>query len=118
MELTLNPSRRPERATLTGRYVTLVPAAAEHAEALFEATRHPDSLWDYMGDGPYRDLATFAAAWEKKASGADAVFYKILRDGAAVGYASLMRIDVPNACVEVGNIMYCPALQRTPAATD
>ena len=118
METTLNPARRPEKTTLTGRYVTLIPAATEHAAALFEATRHDASLWDYMGDGPYADSATFAAAWDKKVCSADAVFFTVSLNGTPVGYASLMRIDTANACVEVGNILYAPAMQRTPAASE
>jgi RimJ/RimL family protein N-acetyltransferase len=37
---------------------------------------------------------------------------------AAVGVASLMRIDPPNGVIEVGGINYSPLLQRTPAATE
>jgi RimJ/RimL family protein N-acetyltransferase len=122
MQLTLNPARRPERVTLAGRYATIVPGAPEHAAALHAATSGSENnrLWDYMGDGPYADLAAFETGWERKLSAADAVFYTIL-DGASaapLGYASLMRIDVANASVEVGNIMYSPGLQRTPAATE
>ena len=115
---TLKPARRPEPITLVGRYVTLVPAAVEHALALHAATAQDASLWDYMGDGPYQDLAAFEAGWKKKCDAVDTVFYTILVDQAPVGYASLMRIDLGNACIEVGNIMYSPAFKRTPAATE
>jgi RimJ/RimL family protein N-acetyltransferase len=117
MQPILKPAKRPEQVTLVGRYVTLVPADPSHAPAIFEATRTDDSLWDYMGDGPYTDLETFSTAWQRKAESPDAQFYTIIEKD-PVGYASLMRIDTPNACVEVGNIMYSPTLQRTPAATE
>ena len=118
MHPTLKPAQPPERITLVGRFVTLAPAAVEHASALYAATAADDTLWEYMGDGPYRSVADFEAAWAKKATAADAVFYTILVDGAPAGYASLMRIDLANGCIEVGNIMYSPALKRTPAATE
>ena len=48
------------------------------------------------------------------------VFFAIVDkpSGRAVGYASLMRIDVTNRVIEVGNILYTPALQRTAGATE
>ncbi len=48
------------------------------------------------------------------------MFYAIVdrRNGLAVGRAALMRIDPRNRVVEVGNIMYSPALQRTRGATE
>ena len=122
MEPTLNPARRPDKVTLHGRYATIVPIAPEHADAIYTATAESanDHLWDYMGEGPFFDRDGFDAAWQRKIASADAVFYSVLdaNSQAPVGYASLMRIDPANACIEVGNIMYSPALQRTPAATE
>jgi RimJ/RimL family protein N-acetyltransferase len=120
MQPTLNPARRPEKVTLTGRYATLVPVAPEHAGALYDATAGAvnDSLWDYMAEGPFADRAAFDASWQKKIASADPLFFTILVSDAPVGYSSLMRIDPANGCIEVGSIVYTPALQRTPAATE
>ena len=100
----------------------LVPIAPNHAGAVYEATAGTanDALWDYMAEGPFDDRAAFDASWARKLASADPLFYTVLDPGtqAPLGYASLMRIDTPNACVEVGNIMYSPSLQRTPAATE
>jgi RimJ/RimL family protein N-acetyltransferase len=123
---TLNPAKRPEKITLVGRYVTLAPAAAGHGEAIYAVTSGADndSLWDYLADGPYAELHEFQSAWERKCASTDPQFFAILvRDddgkrGTALGYASLMRIDVANGCIEVGSIMYSRGLQRTPAATE
>jgi len=110
---------RPDRVTLAGRYVTLVPLdAAAHAESLFALQNgHPD-LWLYLGDEPYTDRAVFDAAIAKKAASEDPMFYAILVDGRAVGFCSLMRIDPANRVIEIGHILYTPALQRTCAATE
>ncbi len=113
---------RPSRVTLDGRFARLVPLSAElHAESLWTAGLDDPanaSLWLYLGDGPYAEFDAFRAAVARKAAAEDAVFFAILVDGRAVGYASLMRIDAANRVVEVGNILYTPLLQRTPAATE
>ena len=111
---------RPEKVTLAGRYATLVPVEAGHAPALYAATAGHDALWDYMGEGPFSSAVAFEAAWQRKLASADPFFYTVLDTASAVplGYLSLMRIDVPNGCIEAGNIMYPPLLQRTRAATE
>ena len=38
--------------------------------------------------------------------------------GRALGYQTFLRIDPANRVIEVGNIMYTPAMQRTPGATE
>ncbi len=116
-----NPAPRPARVRLEGRFTTLVPLDADlHADALWLILHDPadDPLWLYMGDGPYRHRETFVANIVRKAASEDPMFYAILVDGVAVGYASLMRIDPANRAIEVGNIMYSPGLQRTAAATE
>jgi RimJ/RimL family protein N-acetyltransferase len=114
---------RPERVTLRGRAVTLIPLDAEtHAAALFQAanSRDKDRVWTYLADGPYGDAAVFKAAIAAKAQSADPLFFAVLDNasGLAVGYQSLMRIDATHRVIEVGNVLYTPALQRTIGATE
>lgn len=115
-------AERPSKVRLAGRFATLVPLTAEaHASSLWAAGLNDpanDDLWLYLGDGPFGDFDSFRAAVARKGAADDAVFFAILVDGRAVGYASLMRIDPANRVVEVGNILYTPELQRTPAATE
>jgi RimJ/RimL family protein N-acetyltransferase len=119
-----DPARRPERVTLKGRWITLAPLTAEkHAEALFEGSNgdaERESVWTYLFDGPYRSLDEFRSNIELKARSADPLFFAVVDNssGRAVGYQTLMRIDPANRVIEVGNIMYTPAMQRTPAATE
>ncbi|KAI5860234.1 putative acetyltransferase, GNAT family [Durotheca rogersii] len=127
------PARRPSQDTrLVGRYVTLVGLSARHADAFYPHISGPENahLWDYMFDGPYDDAAVFRAALEAKLAGQDPVFYAILPNGdkgagggddehgSILGIASYLRIDPNHRSIEVGNLMYSPQLQRTPAATD
>jgi RimJ/RimL family protein N-acetyltransferase len=119
-----HPAKRPERVTLKGRWITLAPLDPEtHAKDLFEgangdATR--DAVWDYLFDQPGRGFEEFRADLEAKARSTDPLFFAILDNatGRALGYQTLMRIDLANRVIEVGNILYTPAMQRTPGATE
>jgi RimJ/RimL family protein N-acetyltransferase len=115
--------KRPERVTLSGRVVTLAPLDADqHADALFRAGNGEgkDSVWTYLSDGPYADLAAFKDNIAAKAQSHDPLFFAVIDNasGQAVGYQTLMRIDAANRVVEVGNILYTPAMQRTVGSTE
>lgn len=78
-------------------------------------------LWQYLGDGPFpgnRDA--FDQHLERKAAATDPLFYAILdrATGRTLGHAALMRIEPGDLCVEVGHVLYSPALQRSPQATE
>lgn len=117
------PAKMPERITISGRYVTLVPLkAAEHSEALWDTTKgeQNDGLWLYLFDGPYRDRASFDASIQAKEVSADPFFFAIIdnKTGKATGIASFLRIDPKNRVIEVGSILFSPLLQRTRGATE
>jgi RimJ/RimL family protein N-acetyltransferase len=117
------PAERPGRATLPGRVVTLRPLDAEtDSEALFRGANggEKDRVWTYLFDSLGRDAATFKADISAKARSEDPLFFAIVDNGSgeAVGYQTLMRVDVAHRAIEVGNILYTPALQRTVGATE
>ncbi|HLW91977.1 MAG TPA: GNAT family protein [Roseiarcus sp.] len=117
------PAKRPERVTLEGRFVRLTPLdAASHADALFEAANQgdKDQVWDYLFDGPYVDRKAFFANIEAKAKSEDPLFFAIIdkTSGAPVGYQTFLRIEPIHRVIEVGNILYTLAMQRTPGATE
>jgi RimJ/RimL family protein N-acetyltransferase len=117
------PAPRPQRAKLAGRCVTLVALdRAAHADDLWELTHAPenDPLWLYLFDGPYRDRAAFDESIKAKAKSENYLFYAIVdgASGRAVGYASYLRIEPAHRSIEVGNILFTPALQRTTGATE
>ena len=119
-----HPAKRPERATLEGRWVTLVPLNPnEHAKALYEGSNGDaarEAVWTYLFDGPYKSLDEFRASLEAKARSTDPLFFAVIDNasGQAVGYQTFLRIDPPHRVIEVGNIMYTPAMQRTAGATE
>jgi len=117
------PALRPRREEIRGRHVALVPFDPDiHARLLFEATRGPanERLWAYMGAGPFEDFASFEAYSRAAAQSEDPLFFAIVDalDGHVLGHASYMRIDTANRVIEVGNVLYTPALMRTPAGTE
>lgn len=116
------PAPAPERIRLEGRHVAVVPLDTAHAADLAGGAVGPgrEALWQYMAAGPFDDAESFQAYIAACAASADPLFYAILDAGSrkAIGHASLMRIDRANRVIEVGNILYTPALQRTPGATE
>ena len=118
------PACRPEPGTvLEGRHVRLVPIdPAAHADALFEAAHGPghEALWLYLFPEPFADKAAFRAYLEKAAVSQDPFMFAILdrASGEPVGHATYMRIEPVHRVIEVGNILFTPKLQRSPAATE
>jgi len=115
------PVPLPAPLTLAGRLVTLEPlSSTRHTLGIWQSVFGHDEVWRWLGDGPYsreEDLATALAA---KEAGTTAQFFAIIPSSTAdaVGYASLMRMDPANGVIEVGNVLFSQALQRTPAATE
>jgi RimJ/RimL family protein N-acetyltransferase len=72
-----------------------------------------------MGYGPFADEAAFLAWVPERAALADPYAYAVIdAEGRAVGIATLMEIRPAMRVIEVGHIVYTPALQRTPLATE
>ncbi len=114
------PGQRPGPVTLTGRFGRLEKLAPAHAEALWEAVRGHDRIWTYSpSSGPFADAAAFTALIEMRAGQDDPYFYAIVApQGRAVGIAALLNIRPDMRAIEVGHVVYSPALQRTPLATE
>jgi RimJ/RimL family protein N-acetyltransferase len=113
---------RPGPITLQGATVTLQPFDLSHAASLYEITHGPEQedLWRYMGDGPYSNRAAFDQAFAARQKSTDPYFFTILDNhtGLAVGQASYLRIEPVHRVIEVGNIIFGPALQRSRGATE
>jgi RimJ/RimL family protein N-acetyltransferase len=117
------PPPPPPREPIAARYCRLEPLdAARHAEDLHRANLADASggLWTYMPYGPFASLADFLAWMRPMCERADPLFFAVVESAGerAAGVASYLRIDPPNGSIEVGHILYSPALQRTRAATE
>lgn len=116
-------AERPQRVCLEGRYVRLEPLNSQaHGTALWDATggaRH-EALWTYLSDGPYFDQTSFDASLKSKADSVDPLYFAIVdsRTNLATGYASYLRIEPRQRCIEVGSILYGPELRQTAGATE
>ena len=122
-EVPAHAARRPERRVMEGRFVKLEPLDPERQGAsLWRETHGPDkdALWRYLFEAPFQDEPAFRAHLTRKAASEDPLFFAIVERSSAqaLGYATLMRIDPGHRCIEVGNILYGPGLQRTPGGTE
>ncbi len=114
---------RPAHVVLEGRFGRLRPLdPSRDADRLYALSHgaEAEALWAYLFNGPYHDRAAFDAYLASIASGThDPVFWAIAdRDDNAVGWLSLLRIDPQHRVIEVGWILYTPAMQRTALATE
>lgn len=115
------PPPAPAGELLAGRYAALEPLDAKlHAALLFRAYESHDSLWDYMPYGPFHSAAQYHRWVRDTVADKGHLFYAIknLETGGFEGVASYLRINPAAGSIEVGNINYAPALQRTRAATE
>jgi RimJ/RimL family protein N-acetyltransferase len=114
------PADFPSDVTLTGRFGTVERLNAKrHGPSLVEAMRGHDPVWTYIFVGPFADDATLSRYIAECETNKERIFYAVVApDGRAVGILALMEIRPANRVIEVGNIVYTPALQRTPLATE
>ena len=112
--------RFAEPVTLRGGHVTLEPLAAEHAEALRQASRDGElwKLWytaipspEGMDDEIQRRLGL-------QASGSMLPFTVRDAAGKAVGMTTFMNIDATNQRVEIGSTWTATSAQRGPLNTE
>jgi RimJ/RimL family protein N-acetyltransferase len=111
---------RPGPVTLKGRYGRLEKLRPDHWSDLWAVFAGHDRVWTYIGaDGPFAEAAEFSTCIARRATAEDPYAYAIIdSQDRAVGYVTLMRINLPMRVIEVGHVLYSPALQRTPLGTE
>jgi RimJ/RimL family protein N-acetyltransferase len=114
------PGPRPGPVTLEGRYGRVERLAQRHDKDLWEAVRRHDTIWTYMSSyGPFPDFPAFSKWTASRLPLEDPYSYAVMEPwGRAVGIAALMEIKPVMRVIEVGHIVYSPALQRTRLATE
>ncbi len=118
------PRPLPARVRISGAYCELEPLHPRHAAELWQAVRtgtpEGDESWDYLGYGPFASEAALAARVSALATQHDAVAWAVRphATGVASGWLTLMDIQPANAAIELGNIWFSPAMQRTRAARE
>jgi RimJ/RimL family protein N-acetyltransferase len=114
------PAERPGPVTLPGRFGRIEKLKARHAASLWTVFAEQDQVWTYIStDGPFEALDEFSAFIARRATAADPYAYAILdTSGQALGYFTLMEIRPEMRVIEVGHVLYSPALQGTPLGTE
>ncbi len=117
------PRPRPPRQIHEGRYGRLEPLnAARHGDQLYQASSQQDAerLWHYSSDGPYPDRPSFEAWLKKNEASVDPLMFVVIdrATGRVEGRQTFMRIAPEHGVIEIGYIMYGPAIARTRVATE
>ncbi|WP_283194059.1 GNAT family protein [Rhizobium sp. AN80A] len=114
---------RPQRVALEGRYVRLEPLdAGRHGRDLLASAQQPgaDDRFRYLFEDTPADMAAFTAWLEKAEASPDPMFFAVIdkRTGRAEGRQALMRIDAAHGVIEIGNILWGPAIARSRVTTE
>jgi RimJ/RimL family protein N-acetyltransferase len=114
---------RPERVVLEGRYAKLEPLdARQHSEQLLASARQPGAKdrFRYLPDVPPTGVEDFTPWLENAATSVDPLFFAVIdrRTGRAEGRQALMRIDPAHGVIEIGHILWGPAIAGTSVATE
>jgi RimJ/RimL family protein N-acetyltransferase len=114
------PAPRPGPVTLKGRYGRIEKLKPDHAADLWKVFGGQDQVWTYIATaGPFASFDEFAPFIAMRAAAEDPFAYAIVdASDRAIGYFTLLRIEPEMRVIEVGHVMYSPALQRTPLGTE
>jgi RimJ/RimL family protein N-acetyltransferase len=116
------PRARPQRVELEGRYCRLEPLdPVRHADSLFAASTAPGAadrfryLWEHAPDrGSFDDWIARAAVSE------ELLFHGVVdrATGRCEGRQAYLRITPEHGVIEIGAILWGPAIARTRIATE
>jgi RimJ/RimL family protein N-acetyltransferase len=117
-----SPRRLPRRVTHDGRYARLEPIDPKrHGDALFAASMAPGAgeRHRWLFEAPM-DRETFQAWLEERHRTDDPLMFAVIdrATGRAEGRQCLMRIDTVHGVIEIGSILWGPAIARTRIATE
>ena len=116
------PRPRPARAAIEGRYCRLEPLDPKrHGDHLFAASMAPgaEDRFRFLFESP-QDRAGFDAWMQRAAAADDPLCYAVIdtTTGRAEGRQALMRITPEHGVIEIGGILWGPAIARTRVATE
>lgn len=120
----LAPARRPDHRVLEGARVGLRPPMPDDDVGALWSVSHGtperESLWDFMGYGPFPSRDAMRNWLVDRAVSTDPVFYAVIdrERGDPVGMASYLRIVPEWSTLEVGHLWYAPEAQRTHVNTE
>lgn len=115
--------RRPTRTLFEGRYARLEPLdPVHHGAALFASAQEEGAAdrFRYLFEDPPSNAYQFQAWCDAAAISADPLFFAVVdrATNRAEGRQSLMRISPSHGVIEIGHILWGPAIARTRVATE
>lgn len=116
------PPAAPQRVTLEGRYCRLEPLdPLVHAKHLFDASMAPgvEGRFRYLMENP-QDRSGFERWVARAATTEDPLFFAVINaeSGRCEGRQSYMRITPEHGVIEIGAILWGPAIARTRVSTE
>jgi RimJ/RimL family protein N-acetyltransferase len=115
------PAERPSAVRLEGPFCRIEKLnPAKHGDGLWQAVKDDNRTWAYLAYGPFIDRQAFTTWLEERAVMLDPFSYVVIdrKSTHPVGIVTLMEIRPAARVIEIGNIVYALALQRTAAATE
>lgn len=119
-----DPARPPERKLFEGRFISLEPLSADrHADALYDCSHgspEKERIWTYLFSGPFESSAAMRELLEKQEVLKEPLFFAVIDNGrkSPVGMVSYLNCVPAMRSIELGNIWYSPAVQRSKANTE
>ena len=116
------PRRRPGRVTLEGRFCRLEPLdPVRHGDRLFAASMAPGAgnRFRYLFESP-QDRTAFDGWLARAAASEDPMFFAVIDRSSdrCEGRQAFLRITPEHGVIEIGSILWGPAIARTRVATE
>ncbi len=114
------PAALPAHAVHAGRYVVLEPLLEDHVDGLWAAAQGADETWAHLRLGPFATREAFADAVAGLMARSGQPFWAVRPLGCetAQGWLSYCDVYPADRSIEIGQIWFSPALQRTRAASE
>jgi RimJ/RimL family protein N-acetyltransferase len=114
------PAQGPGPVMLEGRHGRVEKLDMRHTGDLWRAYSGHDHIWTYLSTyGPFVDEPAFGKWVASRVAFNDPYSYAIVEtSGRAVGIATLMELRPAMRVIEVGHIVYSPALMHTLLGTE
>jgi RimJ/RimL family protein N-acetyltransferase len=110
----------PSATTLTGTHVSLAPLSLADAEDIFRLTHagERDEIWAEMKVGPFDGIEPFRAHVDNILNDQSRTFLTLRTTAGPAGWLCLMEARPAHRVIELGYVLFAPALQRTTTASE
>lgn len=116
------PLAFPPRSQLSGQHCNLLPLAASHCEALFQAysLTEDDRDWTWLGAEKPADLQEMMLWITSKINDPGLVPWVVaeIKNNRPVGVVCYSNIEPVNGALEIGHVTWSPLMQKTSMGTD